>query len=113
MKFQDVLVSLLHFIDDWVCLFVIVDLNYCLFRPGSAPSARPMPKPVPAVGITGVLHAIGSEPPHPEPLKTPPGIGMTGALQAIGAKEDSPEERPKYVDKSNIIVLYLNICNCR
>ncbi|VDI63704.1 NIMA (never in mitosis gene a)-related kinase [Mytilus galloprovincialis] len=60
-------------------------------RPGSAP---PVAKPVPAVGITGVLKAIGSEPAIPEPVQSPPGIGMTGALKAIGA-QNSPEERPK------------------
>jgi hypothetical protein len=49
-----------------------------IIRPGSAPT----PRPVPAIGITGVLKAIGSELNQPEPVKSPPGIGMTGALKA-------------------------------
>ena len=67
-------------------------LLYLYFRPGSAP---PVPKPAPAVGITGVLKAIGSEPPQPEPVQSPPGIGMTGALKAIGAQNSPEESRPK------------------
>jgi hypothetical protein len=68
-----------------------ISIDMSIIRPGSAPT----PRPVPAVGITGVLKAIGSEPTQPEPVKSPPGIGMTGALKAIGAQNSPEETRPK------------------
>ena len=72
--------------------YIILSLyDISIIRPGSAPT----PKPVPAVGMTGALKAIGSEPPQPEPVKSPPGIGMTGALKAIGAQNSPEEARPK------------------
>lgn len=52
--------------------------------------------PAPAVSMTGVLNAIGAEPPKPVAMEPASPGGFTSVLSAIGAKPmDSKEENAK------------------
>lgn len=66
-----------------------------IFRPLPVPP-KPQVTPAPAVSMTGVLNAIGAEPPKPVAMEPDSPGGFTSVLSAIGAKPmDSKEENAK------------------
>lgn len=75
--------------------------------PDKAKPGRPLPvppkpqvTPAPAVSMTGVLNAIGAEPPKPVAMEPASPGGFTSVLSAIGAKPmDSKEENAKSPDQ--------------